>query len=777
MGGAHKKNYAVHLIARMKIGIIMHPYGEKKPGGLPRIIFGWAESLMRNDEKNEYVIFLKEKPEHEPNLPGKNWHTEVLGTGRLWLTRLKHATPCDVYLFNTPVLPLFYKPRRSVIIALDYPYKYLASRNFFERVKRLFIGWYHGYSLRRADHIVAVSNSTKNDTVRFFKISPEKISVVYHGYKKICEVPEQKPLLTIPEKYFFFAGTLKERKNVLRIVQAFSLCVRSSANFTHDLVIGGKNEGDYYTALQEFVAKEGITKRVHFLGHLNEPQLSYVYKRAEALVFPSIVEGTGFPILEAMSCGIPVITSNIFGPAELGGNGAAVLVNPYKASEIADAMERLTTSSVFRASIVAKGPAQLEKFSWNQCGQETRKILEKAAQTSTRPRRSITMDFRVHFLTRLLTTGAFLFAPLVFSKIHSRQWTNKKKEQRFFIMPQLTRIGDIVLTTPVFHTIKKAYPDSFIAVLVSRKAAGVLTGNPYINELIILEEYKFHLFRLIRRLQKMSFDIGLSFSGTAFSSALFFWSFIPTRIKLVYYPRLSAEFLTDWLNNIQTRYVHHTSVPAFYLDMLKYAGIHTTYPKTEVYIQPETKEHVRVFLEEQGIDPKDVIIGISITAGNKIKEWGDTRFGAVAEELVRKHNARIIWIGGSKDRNRIEALVGTFQNREVHSIATHFSLEELAPLIESLTLYIAVDTGPIHMAHALGTPLVDITGPVDPWEQSPFDEKSVCVLPPAPFYPSSFVFKMRGKSEEHKKALDAITVSEVVRAAKYLLSKRNIKMS
>ena len=751
----------------------MHPYGEKKPGGLPRIIFGWAESLMQNDRENEYVIFLKEKPEQEPDLPGKNWHTEILGTGRLWLTRLKYATPCDVYLFNTPVLPLFFKPRRSVIIALDYPYKYLAPRNFSERLKRILIGWYHGYSMHRADQIIAVSNSTKNDTVRFFDIPAEKISVVYHGYKKICEVLERAPSLPLPQKYFFFAGTLKERKNVLRIVQAFNLCVKANTDFVHDLVIGGKSEGEYYATLKKYIDKERIEDRVHFLGHLNEPELSYVYKRAEALVFPSIVEGTGFPILEALSCGIPAITSNIFGPAELGGNGAAVLVDPYHAEEIAGAMERLTTDEIFRRGIVTKGPAQLQRFSWDTCGKETLEILTRVARTPIRKRKSITMDFRIRFLTWFLTCISFFFAPFVFSKIRSGR-RKRKGPQRFFIMPQLTRIGDIVCTTPVFHTIKKTYPDSFIAVLVSRKAGGVLAGNPYIDELIVLEDYKFHLFRFVRMLQKKSFDVGLSFSGTAFSSSLFFWSFIPTRIKLVYFPRFLAERTTDWLNNVPVLYEHHTFAPAFYLEMLKYAGIQSIYPAKEVYMKPETKEQIRVFLEEQGVRPTDVIIGISITAGNKIKEWGDARFGEVGKQLVERHGGKIVWIGGAKDRSRIEALVATLPNSgEQHSIATHFTLEELSALIKSLTLYIAVDTGPVYIAHALGVPVVDITGPVDPWEQPPHDEKSVCVMPPAPFYPSSFVFKGRGEDEEHKKALNAITVLEVVGAADYLLARRN----
>ena len=117
----------------------MHPYGEKRPGGLPRIIHGWTEALLSVDRKNEYVIFFKDKPESLPVLPGNNWQTEVLGRGRFWLDRLRHHTICDVYLFNTPVLPFFWKPPKSVVIALDYPYKYLPPRSFFDRCRRIFV--------------------------------------------------------------------------------------------------------------------------------------------------------------------------------------------------------------------------------------------------------------------------------------------------------------------------------------------------------------------------------------------------------------------------------------------------------------------------------------------------------------------------------------------------------------------------------------------------------------------------------------------------------------
>ncbi|MEK7107688.1 MAG: glycosyltransferase [Patescibacteria group bacterium] len=359
----------------MKIGIILHPYGEQKPGGLPRIIFGWAEALLSVDQKNEYIIFLKEKPVAPPDLPGKNWRMEILGQGSFWLERLRRKTLCDVYLFNTPVLPFFWRPPRSVVITLDYPYKYLKTKNFKEWLFRRFIGWYHQRSLKRVNHIIAVSHSTKNDTVKFFGVPPDKISLVYHGFKKICELPEQA--IVLPEKFFFFAGTMKERKNILNIIKAYKLFMEKRPEAFERLVLGGKNEGEYYETLRQFVVKNNLTDKVYFTGHLNENQLSYAYRRAAALVFPSLVEGTGFPILEAMSCGLPVITSNIFGPAELGANGAAILINPREPKEIAEAMEKITSSDGLRAVLVEKSREQLKLFSWNKTGRETLGILEK----------------------------------------------------------------------------------------------------------------------------------------------------------------------------------------------------------------------------------------------------------------------------------------------------------------------------------------------------------------------------------------------------------------
>jgi len=359
----------------MKIGIVLHPYGEEKPGGLPRVIFEWTKALIERDKKNQYIVYLKNKPKKNPDLPGNNWKLETLGGGIFWQDKLKDKEKADIYIFNTPVLPLFFRPPKSIIIAYDFPYKYLPSKNWKEYIQYKVTGFYHLLSLKRADAIISVSKSTKDEVVKFFGISPEKITPIYHGFKRICTEPET--VVSVPDKFFFFAGTIKERKNVWNIVKAFNLFKKENPNTKHKVVIGGKKAGEYYEKIVNYAKENNLEQDVIFLDHINDSQLSYVYKKAEALIFPSLIEGTGNPILEAMDCGIPVITSNIFGPAELGDDGSAVLIDPYNPEDIKKAMVKITKDSDFRNKLIKKGFEQVKKFSWDIAYKETLSLLNR----------------------------------------------------------------------------------------------------------------------------------------------------------------------------------------------------------------------------------------------------------------------------------------------------------------------------------------------------------------------------------------------------------------
>ena len=389
----------------MTIGIILHPYGEDKPAGLARGILEFTRGMIANDTENEYIVFLKEKPRVEPDFPGDRWRVVTLDawrrgfqlgnrvSKRLWLRRLKYAPQADVYLFNTPVLPLFWKPARAVVLAWDYGYLMFPPDSLRDAIRKRLVFFYQRWSLQRADHVIAVSEATRRETVRLSGIPAEKISVVHCGYKKVCDA-EQVPM-PLPDNFFLFIGVVKERKNVFNIVRAFTmfrtlqmerdgtlrtLCpieqsVRSAVSRPdYHLVIGGNAEGEYANAVRAFIEKENIGTVVHFIGHLNDGQLSYIYRRAEALVFPSFVEGFGYPILEAMDCGIPVITSDQSSLAEVGGD-AALLVDPHSPQAIAAAMTRIADEVGLRDALIQKGNLWKQNFLWDKAGKEMIEIL------------------------------------------------------------------------------------------------------------------------------------------------------------------------------------------------------------------------------------------------------------------------------------------------------------------------------------------------------------------------------------------------------------------
>lgn len=355
----------------MRIGIILHPYDEDKPAGLARTIFEWTKALLTIDTENEYIIFVKKEPQTKPNFPGGNWQLESLGGGIFWLDSLRKKTQCDVYIFNTPVMPLFFRPKKSIVIALDFAYYYLKGSG----IKNFFLKWvtftYHKLSLVRADRIVAISEATKDDTIKLFNTPEEKIDVIYLGYKKICDVSENP--VDLPQKFFFFAGIIKERKNVFNIIKAFHTFSKENPDIS--LVVAGNPSGAYFEKIRKYIEDNGLSSRVIFVGHMNDGQLSYIYKKALAFVFPTLIEGFGMPVLEAMDCGIPVITSNQSSLREVGGNGAALLVDPYNPEDIAQKMSYLVDSQEAKNELIKKGFTQATLFSWEKAAKNLLKVV------------------------------------------------------------------------------------------------------------------------------------------------------------------------------------------------------------------------------------------------------------------------------------------------------------------------------------------------------------------------------------------------------------------
>lgn len=410
----------------MRIGIILHPYDEDKPAGLARTIFELTKGMLETDKENEYIIYLKKQPRAVLELPD-SFRVEILGGGRFWLENLKRAPKADVYIFNTPMMPLFWRPSRSVVLALDFAYWHLAHHTARAQISKWVTFFLHAYALKRTDLIISISEATKKDILALFKIEESKIKVVYCGFKKVCDVPEKKKEL--PQKFFFFAGIIKKRKNVLNIVRAFHLFSRKNPGYS--LVVGGGGSGEYYEAVQKYIRENNLSKEVFFVGHLNDGELSYIYKRAEGLVFPTLIEGFGYPVLEAMQCGIPVITSNQSSLCEVGGNGSALLVNPYEPQDIARAMERIAREQGLRETLKERGFAQAARFSWQKAARE---LLQEIGADDERARRKR----KVIFLT--ITRGL-----LIRNFFHSGAVDNllERGFRVVILVPHYWNIGDL----------------------------------------------------------------------------------------------------------------------------------------------------------------------------------------------------------------------------------------------------------------------------------------------------------------------------------------------
>ncbi|MEK7502857.1 MAG: glycosyltransferase family 1 protein [Patescibacteria group bacterium] len=347
----------------MKIGITLHPYGEKKPAGLGRAVFEIVKAMLEVDSENEYSIFLK-NPGLKPDLPGSKWKSATISPDTVRVL--------DACIFNTPVMPLWYgilgKAKNSVVIAYDFAYlRKIEVESWKSEVGKKILKLVHRYALKKADLIISISEATKRDLIEIFKIPEEKIKVIYLGFNDICVLPK-KEISGLPEKFFLFVGAIKERKNVLGIVEAFNL-FKNSSNFQHKLVIAGNGSGEYFEKVKKLASMDSV-----FLGQVSDNELSYLYQTAEALVYPSFVEGFGIPVLEGQACALPVVTSNTFSLPEVAGDGA-IIVDPNKPLEIAEAMKKICQDPLFRQKLIENGMENSKKFSWHKTAQEILQVL------------------------------------------------------------------------------------------------------------------------------------------------------------------------------------------------------------------------------------------------------------------------------------------------------------------------------------------------------------------------------------------------------------------
>jgi glycosyltransferase involved in cell wall biosynthesis len=296
---------------------------------------------------------------------------------RLWthvrLSWEMQRHPPAVLFVPAHVVPLRHPPTVVTIHDLGY----LHHPDAHPPATRRMLHWTTKWSAWAARRVIAISDATRRDLREYYRVPNARISVIPHGVDPRLRpadpstVQELRSRLRLPDRYILFVGTVQPRKNLARLAAALSLVQR--AGFPHWLVVAGKR-GWLADVVEEQIHASGMSHRVVQLGYVAANDLPALYSGADAFCFPSLYEGFGLPVLEAMACGTPVVAADRAALPEVVGN-AALLVDPYRPADIAASLGRVLSDESLRRELIERGHARASQFTWQRTAHETLALL------------------------------------------------------------------------------------------------------------------------------------------------------------------------------------------------------------------------------------------------------------------------------------------------------------------------------------------------------------------------------------------------------------------
>ncbi len=354
-------------------------------GGVKEYLEGLCYGLSQLEKNSaRQILFFKTPGGKKPTHAGAIKITSQAPENRLlWdhltLPRLAKQHSADVILHVKNTIPLTVKTP-SVVVVHDLIHH--LHPEVFKQTDARYMQWMMKRTLPKAQHIIAISQSTKKDLLRLIPgINPEKVSVVYQAARPMFDatytdeaVTELRQRLNLPDKFFLYTGSLSPRKNVTRLLTAFaSIADKTEADI---VVTGGKSWGS--ENIGSHVESLGVTSRVHRLGFVEDADMPLLYRAATVYVYPSLYEGFGIPLLEAMASETPVISANTSSMPEVGGD-AVLYIDPTNTDQLADALFTLIDSPQLQEKYIRRGREQRKKFSWTESAKAHISILEQAA--------------------------------------------------------------------------------------------------------------------------------------------------------------------------------------------------------------------------------------------------------------------------------------------------------------------------------------------------------------------------------------------------------------
>ena len=357
----------------------------RKQTGIVTYTVNLVKGLAAVDDKNDYTIYLdsyRDTEVGEGNLVKQpNFKNAVLRSkGALWkqiflpLDLVLHKA--DVFHSPTSTIPAI-RPRKTIVTFCDLFHEanpQWTPPKIKNRLSRLY-----KFAALKSDHIIAISENTKSDLVKYYGVQPEKITVIYPGkdeffkeVKEVKEIEDVKDKYKIGREFILHVGALAEWRNVPRLIEAFGI-LKLVDRIPHKLVLVGREV--WGLKINKIIKEAGLTGDVINLDYVPIEDLRTLYNAADLLVFPSLYEGFGIPVLEAQACGTPVVASNAAALPEAVGD-AGMLIDPYDPEAIADGIRTVLSDEELRQDLIKKGFEHARKFSWEKMARETLAVYQ-----------------------------------------------------------------------------------------------------------------------------------------------------------------------------------------------------------------------------------------------------------------------------------------------------------------------------------------------------------------------------------------------------------------
>lgn len=365
-------------------------------GGIGRYTRELVQAVVAADRSHTYHFFSARPPpalpvpRPLPSAPNTRYHPAPLDAR--WLYRLWYRLrlPLPVQWLTGP-LDLFHSPDfvlppvsgRTPTLLTVHDLSFVHYPQSFPPALVTYLNRVVPRSIERASHVLADSTATRNDLVEMWRVPPGKVTVLYSGVGEAFRPVRDGDKLKATRlkynlgraPYLLSVGTLQPRKNYQMLIGAFQPV---AARWPHNLVIAG-GKGWLYDDMVAEVARQGLEGRVHFTGFVADGDLPALYSGATLFLFPSLYEGFGLPLLEAMACGIPVLTSNASSLPEVAhkladGRETAMTLPPAAAAAWTEAIDELIADPARRAQLAAAGLQQARRFTWQQAARDLLEI-------------------------------------------------------------------------------------------------------------------------------------------------------------------------------------------------------------------------------------------------------------------------------------------------------------------------------------------------------------------------------------------------------------------